>query len=120
MQENLKSITTIEELQQYVGKILLFYYGNENKLLYAWAKKITKIKDPNKKLYKEIREISRCPLRGVEVYGTNTVVMKSNNRPPELLLQKETMSNAQGFARELTLEEKFMYRRIIKQSPKNK
>ena len=97
-------------------KVLLFYYGDKNQPYYAWAKKITKIEDPKKTLYKKHRENNEHKLYGVEVYGTNTVIMKDKY----LLYQKESMSNAQEFAIELTLEEKLLYRKTCKNISKRK
>ena len=112
----MKYINTVEELKKYVGKIVLFYYTDTHKkdgtIRCAWAKKITKIKGP----LRLERRYSRTPIDGVFVYGTNTILFKSEykNTCPILTSTMEKYSNAQEFARELDVYESIIYRMLVK------
>jgi hypothetical protein len=114
----MKYINTVEELEKYIGKIVLFYYTDthkkDGKVKAAWAKKITKIrKQPQPE-----RRYSRTPIDGTYVYGINTVFFVSSlthhETPyPHLSSKYEKFSNAQEFARELTATELIMYRMAV-------
>ena len=114
----MKYIDTVEELEKYIGKIVLFYYTDthkkDGKIKCAWAKKITRIRKP---LQLERRYL-RTPIDGTYVYGINTVFFVSSltqhGTPyPHLSSKYEKFSNAQEFARELTAEELIMYRMAV-------
>ena len=113
----MKYIDTVEELEKYIGKIVLFYYTDtrkkDGKIIAAWAKKITRIK----KRQQPERRYLRTPLDGTYVYGINTVSFTSQgnnlNTYPMLTSAMEKFSNAQEFARELTATELIMYRRAV-------
>ena len=114
----MKYFTTIEELENCIGKFIYLYRTDDGKkngnVVYAWAKKITRIKretgfkDPH------------CQIRYHHIYGTDEIVFEDNQRcikqenTPQYRGRKEKHSNAQQFARELTITEKLLYRIFLK------
>lgn len=121
--ENFKYITTLEELQKYIGKVVYMYYtidGTKNgKIQYAWAKKITDIKLSPFHTNLENNET----IRKLEIYGTDCVVFEdcfplnripSKRHIPRFDYKEDIMSNAQQYIRELTITEKLFYRMLVK------
>ena len=114
----MKYFNTIEELEKNIGKYVFFYYTKDGKIdgdiIYGWAKKITKTQE--EKNFKDTIH----PLRHQHIYGTDTVVFVNNQRfiqhapIPHYEGRKETHSNAQQFARELTITEKLLCRIFLK------
>lgn len=84
-------------------------------IIYGWAKKITKIikeKNSKDKLH---------PLNYHNIYGTDKVVfvdnqkyIQHNTQTPRYEGRREAHSNAQQFARELTITEKLLCRIFLK------
>lgn len=114
----MKYYNSIEELENCIGKFIYFYYtdnGEKNgNILYAWAKKITKIiRDESG--FKDVKH----PIRYHNIYGTDTMVFENKQTlvptpVPKYQGKLEKNSNAQQFARELTITEKLLYRICIK------
>ena len=114
----MKYYDSIEELENCIGKFVYFYYtdnGEKNgKIIYGWAKKITEIVRENS--FKDVRH----PIRYHNIYGTDTMVFQDrqkyvrNVHPPHYKGRKEGHSNAQQFARELTITEKLLYSIYLK------
>ena len=114
----MKYYDSIEELENCIGKFVYFYYtdnGEKNgNIIYAWAKKITKIVRENG--FKDVRHT----IRYHNIYGTDTMVFENNQRfvqrtpVPKYQGKIEKSSNAQQFARELTIIEKLLYRIYLK------
>ena len=115
----MKYYNSIEELENCVGKFIYFYYtdnGEKNgNILYAWAKKITKIVR-EKNGFKDVKN----PIKYHNVFGTDTMVFEDNQKfvqhtpVPKYEGKIERSSNAQEFARELTIIEKLLYRIYLK------
>lgn len=115
----MKYYNSIEELENCVGEFIYFYYtdnGEKNgNILYAWAKKITKV-DREKNGFKDVKH----PIRYHNVFGTDTMVFQDNQKfvrhvpTPHYKGRKEERSNAQQFARELTIIEKLLCRIYLK------
>lgn len=114
----MKYYNSIEELENCIGKFVYFYYTNngekDGKVIYAWAKKITKVvKDKN-------FSDKEHPVKFIHIYGTDTLVFQDNQkhtqytRIPHYKGRSEERSNAQEFARELTIIEKLLYRLYLK------
>lgn len=114
----MKYYNSIEELENSIGKFVYLYYTNngekDGEVIYAWAKKITKIVRDNDSKNK------RHQLKYHHIYGTDTIVFQDNQKyaqhvhTPQYEGRKEKHSNAQQFARELTITEKLICRIIIK------
>lgn len=115
----MKYYNSIEELENCVGEFIYFYYtdnGEKNgNILYAWAKKITKI-IKNKNFRDKEHQIKYH-----RIYGTDVIVFQNNQKyaqqhvhVPHYKGRRETHSNAQQFARELTIIEKLLYRIYLK------
>lgn len=115
----MKYYNSIEELENCVGEFIYFYYtdnGEKNgNIIYAWAKKITKIvREKNR--FKNVNN----SIRWHNVFGTDTMVFENNQKfvhhthVPKYEGKIETSSNAQQFARELTIIEKLLYRIYLK------
>lgn len=115
----MKYYNSIEELENCVGEFVYFYYtdnGEKNgNILYAWAKKITKIVREENGL-----KDAKNPIIYHNVFGTDTMVFQDNQKfvrhahTPHYKGRKEEYSNAQQFARELTIIEKLLYRIYLK------
>lgn len=114
----MKYYNSIEELENCIGKFVYLYYTNngerDGEVIYAWAKKITKIvKDEN------FRD-KKHKVKYHHIYGTDTLVFQDNQKyvrhvpTPYYKGRKEVHSNAQQFARELTIIEKLLYRIYLK------
>lgn len=101
----MKYIKTIEELQEYIGKPLYFYYDNkEGKILFAWVMTLESIDQ----ISNNIRYSCLC--------GKNIVVFEdkqTHKHVPRFLTESST-STAQKYARELTIGEQIIYRLITK------
>ena len=122
-----KQINSIRELKKYIGKPLVFYRTpNANKVEEPncmWIKTLTKINDMQFTNGININDYiinvrKKAPMFGIEIYGTNTVILKGENYHEQLPLfreEKEAMSNAQHFVRTLTAQEALLYRMMIKQ-----
>ena len=88
--------------------------GFMDMVLHGWAKKITKTQE--EKNFKDTIH----PLRHQHIYGTDKVVFVNNQRfiqhapIPHYEGRRETHSNAQQFARELTILEKLLCRIYLK------
>ena len=116
----MKYFNTIDELEKNIGKYVFFYYTKNGKIdgdiIYGWAKKITKIHEEKVKGF----ENKLHPIRSQDIYGTDTVVFVDNQKyikhtpTPHYEGREETHSNAQQFARELTIIEKLLYRIYLK------
>jgi hypothetical protein len=111
----MKYYNSIEELKNCIGKFVYFYYTNngekDGEVIYAWAKKITKITE--EKCYQD----KKHPIKCHHIYGTDTIVFQDNQKyvsTPHYKGREEKHSNAQQFARELTMREKLLYRIILK------
>ena len=114
----MKYYDSIEELEDCIGKFVYFYYtdnGEKNgNIIYGWAKKITEIVREN--CFKDVRH----QIRYHNIYGTDTMVFENNQNfvkrtlVPNYKGKIETSSNAQQFARELTITEKLLYRIYLK------
>lgn len=114
----MKYYDSIEELENCIGKFVYFYYtdnGEKNgNIIYGWAKKITEIVRENG--FKDLRH----PIRYHNIYGTDTMVFENNQKflqrtpVPKYQGKIEKSSNAQQFARELTITEKLLYRIYLK------
>ena len=114
----MKYYDSIEELENCIGKFVYLYRtDNEEKdgeVIYAWAKKITKI----------VREKNfsdkKHQIRYHHIYGTDTIVFQDNQKyvrhvpTPHYKGRIEKHSNAQQFARELTVLEKLLCRIYLK------
>lgn len=114
----MKYYNSIEELENCIGEFIYFYYtdnGEKNgNILYAWAKKITKIVR-DKSGFKDVKH----PIKYHNIYGTDTMVFENNQMfiptpVPKYQGKLEKSSNAQEFARELTIIEKLLYRIYLK------
>lgn len=114
----MKYYNSIKELENCIGKFVYFYYTDngerDGKVIYGWAKKITKIvRDKN-------FSDKKNPIRYHNVFGTDTMVFKNNQKfiehtpVPKYEGKIEKRSNAQQFARELTIIEKLLYRIYLK------
>lgn len=114
----MKYFNTISEIEKNIGKYVFFYYTEDGKIdgniIYGWAKKITKIQEEKNFIDK------LHPLRHQHIYGTDTVVFVDNQKfiqhtpTPHYKGREETPSNAQQFARELTITEKLLCRILLK------
>lgn len=115
----MKYYNSIKELENCVGEFIYFYYtdnGEKNgNILYAWAKKITKVYR-EKNGFKDVKH----PIRYHHIYGTNTIVFQDNQKyvrnvhTPHYKGRKEEHSNAQQFARDLTILERLLCRMYLK------
>lgn len=113
----MKYYNSIEELENSIGKFVYFYYTTngekDGNIIYGWAKKITKIGKSN-----YIDE--KYPIRYCSICGTDTIVFQDNQKyvrhvcTPHYKGRREEHSNAQQFARELTIIEKLLCRIILK------
>lgn len=115
----MKYFNAIEEIEKNIGKYVFFYYTKKWKNRWGYniwmgKKKITKIQEEKNfidKLY---------PIRSQHIYGTDTVVFVDNQKfmphipTPRYGGRKEKHSNAQQFARELTITEKLLCRIFLK------
>lgn len=116
----MKYFNTIEEIEKNIGKYVFFYYTKDGKIdgdiIYGWAKKITKIVIESSLILKDLRH----PIKYHNIYGTDKVVFVNNQKfiqhvpTPHYEGRKETHSNAQQFARELTITEKLLCRIFLK------
>lgn len=101
----MKYIKTIEEIQKYIGKPLYFYYNNrKGEIEFAWVMTLESIQQTSNNL-----ECSK-------LFGKNIVVFEdkqTNNRVPRFFTAAST-SNAQEYARELTIGEQIIYRLLTK------
>lgn len=114
----MKYFNTLKDIEKNIGKYVFFYYtkdGNiDGDIIYGWAKKITKIQEEKNFIDK------LHPLRHQHIYGTDTVVFVNNQKfiqhtpTPHYEGREETHSNAQQFARELTITEKLLCRIFLK------
>ena len=114
----MKYYNSIEELENCIGKFVYFYYTDngekDGEVIYGWAKKITKIVRE-----KNFRD-KKYPVRYHYIYGTDTIVFQDNQKyvqrvhTPHYKGRKEEHSNAQQFARELTILEKLLCRIYLK------
>lgn len=114
----MKYYNSIEELENCIGKFVYLYRTDngerDGKVIYAWAKKITEI----------VREKNfsdkKHQVKYHHIYGTDTIVFQDNQRyvqrvhTPHYKGRKEEHSNAQQFARELTILEKLLCRIYLK------
>lgn len=115
----MKYYNSIEELENCIGKFVYLYYTNngekDGEVVYAWAKKITEIvRDEN------FRD-KEHPVRYHHIYGTDTIVFQDNQKyvkhasyTPHYKGRKEEHSNAQQFARDLTILERLLCRIYLK------
>ena len=114
----MKYYNSIKELENCIGKFVYFYYTDngerDGKVIYGWAKKITKIvRDKN-------FSDKKHPVRYHYIYGTDTMTFQDNQKyvrhvhVPHYKGRREEQSNAQQFARELTIIEKLLYRIYLK------
>ena len=108
----MKYYNSIEDLENCIGKFVYFYYtdnGEKNgNIIYGWAKKITEIvKD------EDFRD-KKYPVRYHHIYGTDTIVFEDNQKygrheqTPHYKGRMEEDSNAQQFARDLTILERLL------------
>ena len=114
----MKYYNSIEELENCIGKFVYLYYTNngekDGEVIYAWAKKITKIVRDENFRDKEHK------VKYHHIYGTDTLVCQNNPKygrrilTPDYRGRRENHSNAQQFARELTIIEKLLYRIYLK------
>lgn len=114
----MKYYDSIEELENCIGKFVYFYYTDngekDGEVIYAWAKKITEI--VRETGFKDVQH----PIRYHNIYGTDTMVFENNQKflqrtpVPKYQGKIEKSSNAQQFARELTITEKLLYRIYLK------
>ena len=114
----MKYYNSIEELENCIGKFVYFYYTDngemDGEVVYGWAKKITQI--VRETSFKDVRHPIRCHI----IYGTDTIVFQDNQKfiehtpVPKYEGKIEKPSNAQEFARELTIIEKLLYRIYLK------
>ena len=115
----MKYYNSIEELENCIGKFVYFYYTNngekDGEVIYAWAKKITKIVREENFRDKEHK------IKYHHIYGTDTLVFQNNQKyvryvptTPYYRGRSEKHSNAQQFAREFTIIEKLLYRIYLK------
>lgn len=114
----MKYYNSIEELENCIGKFVYLYRTDngerDGKVIYAWAKKITKI------IRNEAFRDKRHQVRYHSIYGTDTIVFQDNQKyvrrvsTPYYKGRMEEHSNAQQFARELTIIEKLLYRIYLK------
>ena len=114
----MKYYNSIEELENCIGKFVYLYRTDngerDGKVIYAWAKKITEI----------VREKNfsdkKHQVKYHHIYGTDTIVFQDNQKyvqrvhTPHYKGRKEEHSNAQQFARELTILEKLLCRIYLK------
>lgn len=114
----MKYYNSIEELENCIGKFVYLYRTDngerDGKVIYAWAKKVTQI----------VREKNfsdkKHQVKYHHIYGTDTIVFQDNQKyvqrvhTPHYKGRKEEHSNAQQFARELTIIEKLLYRIYLK------
>lgn len=114
----MKYYNSIEELENCIGKFVYLYYTNngekDGEIVYGWAKKITQIiRDKN-------FSDKKHQVKYQNVYGTDTIVFQDNQKyvrhvpTPYYKGRKEEHSNAQQFARELTIIEKLICRIYLK------
>lgn len=112
-----KQFETFHELEENIGKVLYFSYG-EGINYYAWMKKVTKVASPDY----EINGLNLVQLRNQithhRVYGTQHLVYKIGNRKVLQVgnepLDQIRISNAQVAAREPTEQEMKDYMRVIR------
>ena len=114
----MKYYNSIEELENRIGKFVYLYYTYngemDGEVVYGWAKKITKIVR-NKNFSDKKHQVKYH-----HIYGTDTIVFQDNQKygsrvhTPHYEGRKEKHSNAQQFARELTITEKLLYRIYLK------
>lgn len=114
----MKYYNSIEELENCIGKFVYLYRTDngerDGKVIYAWAKKITEI-DREKNFSDKKHQVKYH-----HIYGTDTIVFQDNQKyvqrvhTPHYKGRKEEHSNAQQFARELTIIEKLLYRIYLK------
>lgn len=114
----MKYYNSIEELENCIGKFVYLYYTNngekDGEIVYGWAKKITQIiRDKN-------FSDKKRQVKYHNVYGTDTIVFQDNQKyvrhvpTPYYKGRGEKHSNAQQFARELTIIEKLICRIYLK------
>lgn len=114
----MKYYNSIEELENCIGKFVYLYYTNngerDGEVIYAWAKKITKI--VRNKNFKD----KKHQVKYHHIYGTDTIVFQDNQKyaqhvyTPHYKGRKERDSNAQQFARDLTILERLLCRTFLK------
>jgi hypothetical protein len=114
----MKYFNTLKDIEKNIGKYVFFYYTEDGKIdgdiIYGWAKKITKIQEEKNFIDK------LHPLRHHSIYGTDRVVFVDNQKfiqhtlTPHYEGREERHSNAQQFARELTITEKLLCRIFLK------
>jgi hypothetical protein len=114
----MKYYNSIEELENCIGKFVYLYRTDngerDGKVIYAWAKKITEIVRE-----KNFRD-KKHQVKYHHIYGTDTIVFQDNQKyvqrvhTPHYKGRKEEHSNAQQFARELTILEKLLCRIYLK------
>ena len=114
----MKYYNSIEELENCIGKFVYLYRTDngerDGKVIYAWAKKITEI----------VREKNfsdkKHQVKYHHIYGTDTIVFQDNQKyvqrvhVPHYKGRKEEHSNAQQFARDLTILERLLCRICLK------
>ena len=110
-------IETFHELEENVGKVLYFSYG-EGHNYYAWMKKVTKVVLPDYAVYGMNLAQLRNQIAHHCVYGTHHLVYKIGKRKVLQVgnepLNQITMSNAQIAAREPTEKEMKEYMGVIR------
>jgi hypothetical protein len=114
----MKYYNSIEELENCIGKFVYLYRTDngerDGKVIYAWAKKITEIVRE-----KNFRD-KKHQVKYHHIYGTDTIVFQDNQKyvrrvsTPHYKGRMEEHSNAQQFARELTILEKLLCRIYLK------
>jgi len=101
----MKCIKTIKEIQKYIGKPLYFYCNNrEGEIVLAWAMTL------------ESAQPTSNNLEYFNLHGKNVVVFedkRTNGHVPRFLTAA-SISNAQKYARELTIGEQIIYRLLTK------
>jgi len=114
----MKYYNSIEELENCIGKFVYLYYTDngemDGEVVYGWAKKITKIVREKYFLDKKHQ------VKYHHIYGTDAIVFQDNQKyvlnvpSPHYKGRKEEHSNAQEFARDLTILEKLLCRIYLK------
>lgn len=104
-----KEIKSYEELEEYIGLPIYFWYDDYHEPFFAWIKTVTKLKPPPYAL-----EEKATPMKGIYVYGLNSLMMiKSYSKEEKFIYDNDDVtpqtSNAQLYARTLTREEYKMY-----------
>lgn len=131
MNEQTVNIITIEELEKYIGKLIVCYYYNDylvefndhliqrpnlakENIMYMWMFKLTAICKEN---------IKDNTIRGKTIYGVNTMVLhdaQSPKTPPHLTASfyrragKDEPSSAQSYIRTPTKKELNTYMNMLR------